>query len=296
MKIFKAYLAGWSRAFHLWKLCLLLYILNFLIALISLIPLSSFLSQTVGQSLSLNRSLAKFDYLFLSDFYNTYGEGVQIILNQSIVLVILNFLFSIFLMGGLVASIRKRENKFSFNEFWKNCAYYFGRIFRLTVYFLVFQGILLGILFMLLLANGISPFEVESETELIHHLNVLFTIYLFFATIFFMIQDYAKIHLVYQDKKIIARPIYESFRFVIKNFFHFLFLYLLNVATFFLLCFVYYQLNHLIQPDDMTTITLVFLLGQVFILGRIITKILNLASADHLYRKTILTEENSPQV
>ncbi|MFK8102350.1 MAG: hypothetical protein AB8G15_07495 [Saprospiraceae bacterium] len=267
-----------------------------MIALISLIPLSSFLSQTVGQSLSLNRSLAKFDYLFLSDFYNTYGEGVQIILNQSIVLVILNFLFSIFLMGGLVASIRKRENKFSFNEFWKNCAYYFGRIFRLTVYFLVFQGILLGILFMLLLANGISPFEVESETELIHHLNVLFTIYLFFATIFFMIQDYAKIHLVYQDKKIIARPIYESFRFVIKNFFHFLFLYLLNVATFFLLCFVYYQLNHLIQPDDMTTITLVFLLGQVFILGRIITKILNLASADHLYRKTILTEENSPQV
>ena len=287
MKSLKAYLIGWSEVFRSWKLCLLLYVLNFLVAFISLIPLSSFLSQTVGQSLSLNRSLDKFDYAFLSDFFNAYGEGVLIILDQSIVLLILYFLVSIFLMGGIIYVIKNATESFRFSSFWKGCAAYFGRMFRLTIYFLLFHGALLSIFFMLFVANGISPFELESEAEMIHCLRLYAPIYVLFAVLLFMIQDYAKIHMVYSDKKIITVPILESFSLVFRNIPNFLLLYLLNIGTFLLLVYIYYTLNHVFQPNDMTTITIVFLLGQAFVLGRIVVKILNLASANHLYKSAV---------
>ena len=284
MKFFKAYLVGWLAAFRNWKLCLLLYLLNFLVAFLSLIPLSGFLNQTVGQSLSLNRSLDRFDYLFLSDFYNEYGEGLFIILNQSIVILLLSFLSAIFLMGGILWVIKNSDKAFKFNEFWKACADYFWCMLRLTFYFLLFHGALLALFFILFLANGISPFELESEEAMVHYLRFVFPIYLFFATLLFMVQDYAKVHIIYQNKKFITWSILESFKFVFKNIFTFLALYLLNIATFLLLFCSYYYIQQKVQVNDMTSITIMFLLGQVFILGRIMVKFLNLASANYLYQ------------
>ena len=61
---------------------------------------------------------------------------------------------------------------------------------------------------------------------------VLIPIYLFLATILFMIQDYAKVHIIHHDSNLITRPIRNAFQFVFKNFRKCMGLYLLNLLTF----------------------------------------------------------------
>ena len=262
----------------------LLYLLNVVFALLSAVPFLGFLSESVGHTLANSKMLDGFDYTFISDLMREYGSGLSVILNLSKGIILLFFLFSIFWMGGILSILKNEENDYSFRKFWQGSAVYFWKLIRLTFYFTFFQIVILGFFAFLFLQQGVSPFEVESEVSIIKSIMILLPIYLLFATIFFMIQDYAKIHIVHDETKFIFQPIKNAFRFVFKNFRKCFGLYLLNLLTFAVFFSIYWILSNSFNSNSTPTITLLFLIGQTFIFSRIAVKLLNLGSAMELFQ------------
>lgn len=262
----------------------LLYLLNFVFALLSAVPFSGFLSKSIGHSLANTKMLDGFDYTFISDLLREYGSGFSVVMNLSMGIIILFFIFSIFWMGGILSILKNEENDYSFRKFWQGSAFYFWKLTRLTFYFIFFQIVILGFFAFLFLRQGISPFGVESEVSIIKSIMILLPIYLFFASIFFMIQDYAKIHIVHDDTKFIFQSIKNAFRFVLKNFRKCFGLYLLNLLTFLVFFGIYWILSNSFKSNSTPTIFLLFLIGQAFIFSRIAVKLLNLGSAMELFQ------------
>ena len=283
MKAITAYIKGWKKVLKHKRMSLLLYGLNLFVAMLSLIPLSGFLKKTLAHSLMANKMLTGFDYTFLTDFYHQYGQGISLILNQSIGFIILFFVFSVFMMGGILSVFKHTAHEFSFAQFWKGCGKYFWRLLRLTIYFLIIQGVIFvffGWLFLQMVGSS-SPFGLESELVLVNNFKILFPIYVFVITLFFMIQDYTKIHLVQEDQIWLTQPIKQSFQIVFNNIIPFSFLYLLNILTLLLLFGIYWIFKNQLNVNSLLSI---FVLSQLFIFGRVVIRLLNLSSATYLYQ------------
>lgn len=288
MKGLQAYIKGWKTLFHNKKMWGVFYLANFALAFLAAIPVSGFLGNTVGHSLSLKRSVAEFDYLFLNELMNEYTDLIRSILDQSLLFTGLFLLISVFMLGGLLTNLKKEEERFGFSIFLKGCAKYFWRMLRLTTYFLLIQGTVLFVFFSIYAAmnNGLSPFEMESEKKLIDSFMILVPIYVLVFTIISMIHDYTKIHTVHQDPTWLFNTFWEGFTIAFKNFRKFFFLYFLNMLTLFLILAIYYGVKGVFGTETMFTVFLTFLIGQLFIFARIGIKILNLSSATYLYKWT----------
>lgn len=288
MKSLKAYFKGWSSAIRYKRMTLILYLFNFILALLSAFPVSGFLGQSVGRSMSLERSVPGFDYTFWSEMKQVFGDQINAILDQAIWFVILYLIISIFLMGGILTIFKNNPERFSLKLFWQGASKYFWRLVRLTVYFLSSHVVLL-VLFLSIfsaMTNGLNPFKLESEEQLLNAFFVVAPIYLLCFTTLTLVQDYAKIELVHRDPKWLTSTFWGSFKKVFQNFRSFFSLYLLNMLTLGLVFLVYWQISDRIIPDTMSSIALLFLIGQIFIILRILIKLLNLAGITHLYQWT----------
>lgn len=287
MNIFKAYIAGLTSLFSSKRLWLLLYVLNFLFALVIAFPLNSYLTSVFGNSLSLEQSFSHFDYTLFGDFLNEYGSGFMPILNQSVVVIGLFLLFSIFLMGGIINVLKHQDQPNSFAAFWWGCGYYFWRLFRLTIYFLLIHGGLLFLFFTIYksMTNDLSIFKMETDMVMISAFKILAPIYAVLAAIAFMIHDYIKIHLLYNETILLFKPVGQSLWLTLRKFIPILLLYILNVLTLLAFCVAYWFARKNFVPVDFSTIAIIFGIGQAFIFIRIGLKIMNLGSIHDLYKR-----------
>ena len=284
MTVIQAYIKGLQTTFRNGKMWLLLYALNFLLAVLLAYPLSGFLNKKLSTTLAIDKLSNGFDFTIFNDILKEYGDGIGVFGNLSIFASLLYLLFSVFVAGGILnvfihhLPTRQAGNtSTSLSNFWSGAGKYFWRILRLTFYFLIIQGLVVFIFVNIYGALTAGGFEnYDSEKYLWQVAYVLLPIYLFVATIFFMVQDYAKIHIVSSDKKWITQPILQAFRFVFKNFGKTLLLYLLNLLTFLLFFFIYWKINGPLGPDSLL---FAFIIGQLFIVFRIGSKLLNLGSA-----------------
>jgi len=283
MNFITAYTSGLKNIFGKGKLWLLLYALNFLFAILLAYPLSGFLGEKLGDTLAADQLSEGFDFAIANDFINQYGDTFGIILNQSIFGMVLYLLLSIFLVGGILNVLKTSTESYRLAGFWTGGGKYFWRMLRLAVYFLVIQLVVLALFFMLisvLTSGGLERFH--NEGDIINRVLMILPFYLLFATFFFMVHDYAKIHVVATDRGLLFQPIIQAFKWVFKNLGQSFLLYLLNLLTFGILFFIYLQLN------GGNVILAIFLIGQFFVLARIGTKLLNLASATVLYENRSL--------
>ncbi len=279
MNFITAYTSGLKTIFSKGKLWLLLYALNFLFAIFLAYPLSGFLGNKLGDTLAADKLLEGFDFAISNDFINQYGDAFGVIANQSVLGLGLYLLLSVFLVGGILNILKEDDFENGLADFWQGGGKYFWRMLRLAIYFLVMQVgifILFFMLFSALTSGGLDRFH--NEGEIVRRGLMILPVYLLFATLFFMIHDYAKIHVVATDKRIVFRPILDAFKWVFRNFGQAILLYLANLLTFAILFFIYLKL------DGGSVILAIFLIGQFFVLARIGTKLLNLASATQLYR------------
>ena len=207
-------------------------------------------------------------------------------IGQALMLIFVFFAVNIFFSGGIVSSFFEETQKFTFRNFWYECSRFFWRFLRLTFYFLIFHAVLFGIFGFIYysLIEGGSNANLVSEVTIVSTAKIILPIYGIFAIVLSMIQDYAKIHLVAGDKKILTKPILETFKLVFRNFGKTFPLYLLNILTLVLIFGIYRLFQNCISDDNSIGILLMFLVSQFFIFGRIGVKLLNLSSATYLYK------------
>lgn len=286
-KAIKAYLKGWSDLLISKSLWLWLYLFNIVFALVITLPFNAHLKKNVGHSLSFIRSIGDFDFTFIGDFLNEYGQGFNLILNMSKWVLVLYLFFSIFLSGGILQHFKDRIQSFKIGLFTQSGGIFFWRLFGLAVVFSILH-LILFILFWFIfqsLMGGLSPFKMESDVQLRNTFLIVFSIYSFFMVFLFLIHDYAKVILIHNHHRFFFQSIPQAFSLVFKNFKACFLLYLFNGFTFLFLFFLYQFLKKWIPTDQFGLILLVFFMGQFFLFMRIGLKMLNLASAISLYRR-----------
>lgn len=264
-------------------MCFIVYMASLLIALLAVFPLNGFLTKTVGNSLSIKDTIAGFNFEFTADLLNNFGANLSPILNQSLIVLGFFFVLFVFLTGGILNILKEDRSSFFAPDFWRGCTKYFWRLFRLTCYFLLVQGLLLLLFFNLfkMISGGLSPFLLESENDWTRTFNILSPIYVFFASIVFVVQDYAKIQLVKEDRFIVLGVILRSFGWVFKRFFSCLLIFILTGLTALFFWWLYSFISPKINADSSLAIGLSFLLGQVFLFVRIGMNLLNLGAVNH---------------
>ncbi len=292
MNFFVAYYKGFWLALRKIKMWIILYIINIIFAMLAAIPLSNFLQEKLRRSLAPKRMLPDFDYTIYQDFMNEYGDVVSAFLGQSRLIFGFYFFLSIFLVGGILAILKNHRDKFSFQAFWSGCTVYFWRMLRLTFYFLIIHGIILGAFSALVyfgkFHQGLDG--AESEVEMINAVKYILPVYLIFASFFFLIQDYAKIHVVQKSPNWLFFSFWRSFAIVFKNFRKTYPLYLLNMSTFAVIFVAFWYFRFSNNMESGGAIALTFAVGQAFVFGRIGTKLINLGSATLMYQSIMKDE------
>ena len=278
--IIKALKQGFQLTWRYKRIILLLFILTFLLAAVVALPLKNLLESTVGHSLMIGDIVKGFNYTFLNDFMNAHGDGFTPIFQQSILVLFLYVILFVFLMGGILSTFQQQPDAYDKGLFWSKSAHYFWRIFRMTIYFLLIQGAVLVFFSWLFLffAKGLSPNLLESDTTIFRTLQIILPIYILVAILVSMWHDYAKIHLIKSDDFWLYPSILGAFKLIFKNPGSTIGLYFLNMLILGLLILVNYLLSSAFTIQSTATIFLSFLLSQVFVIGRLGLRLVNLGS------------------
>ncbi len=287
MKVLEAYWMGWRRLWENRSYWLLFFVVNFGLAILTAASLTAFLGKNAAHSLSISESLNSINFPFLTAFNKSFSSDLDFLQYQSVGIALVFFLFQILLIGGLLNRFKKDSIGSASLGFWEGGAYYYWRLFRLAVYFTVLQATLLWAFVQLGsgIAQGFSILELYSEFDFMNALWWMLPLYLFLSVSISLFHDYAKIHAVYRDSTWLTRPVVESLRLCLKNFGSFFSLYALNLLSLAAVAAIYGMIANLIPASSMSGISLLFVLGQLFLILRIGLKIANLAAADHLYGK-----------
>ena len=271
---------GLAMMFRYWKVTGVYWLLGFVLALVAALPLRATLLAYTGRTLLLDELIPGFNYTYLNDFLQNYGSALTPILNQSLLILVLQFLLLLFLVGGLTKTVVLKPAQFEGAVFWSGSGMYFWRMLRLSLFFTVLHALVLGVFAWLYLSvtKGLSPAELDNEAIITTCLRWLVPLYVLFAAIPMLWHDYAKVQLVNTDARWIWPPIGQSWRFLLK---HFAKVYLLYVFVLFLGLIILglnYLVNSVLVIQSSGTIILSFLSTQLFVILRFALKVLNMGS------------------
>jgi len=280
-KAVQSILKGFYTLLNSKRIWVFQYFMNFLFALLITFPLNSLMRKTVGNSLSVDRAYARFDYTLMNDFLQNYGLGVDTIKSQSMLVFFLYLLLLVFFNAGILHVVQRYPGSYKFREFLAGGVEYFWRFFRLFIYFLILYFVLLFIGFKIATINGLSPFGLESESGLIFRSKIVLFVLGFLFILLRMLQDIIKVMITKSREPIIMRSIVGGIGFFKKHFLHFFMLAILQL-TVLAISFGFYIIFRNATDHSFKMFFLVFLLGQVFVLSRIALRIWRLSSVYQL--------------
>ncbi len=307
----KSFSQGWGRVSKFKKLCLFLFLVNIIMALILSIPMQKDLKASFGNSLVEDNMKKGFDYWWYRHFQyedkglsNTFfafvgGWGAVLenleglvtgelfdqyypVLALGIIYILLNILFA----GGIIGLYHDAEAKFSLAEFFKHAGSYFWRFSKLFVislpFYILLVYLLRGKLFMTIFGATMDNSTEWPSFWMILGVNILA---LFLLCLVNMIFDYAKIATVVKQKKSMIIQTGKAIGFVFKHFSKTLRLYYLIFLVGAILIVIYALIEPLFDQTVLWTLILFFIIQQLFILGKIWIRLTFYASQLELYKK-----------
>lgn len=276
MSVFRSYGKGIKEATLQPKMISILWFVNFIFGAVVFYLFYRRFSEVIGSSRMADKILKKLDYNFVFEFLVYNGQFIKTILFLAFMLMLIYFLVSIFLYGGilnrLVQSHRSydvgRDNGRFAPVFFQGGGKYFGRFFRLTIYSLILWFVVLIFFFGLTRLVGALTTRGTKE-QLAFYLFVLeVVIGLFLVYLIKMILDYTRIKIVTEDTRYVFRSLFQSIGFVFQNFGKALGIYYLLVLTGIILIGIYWLLRQVIPDYSFLTLLITFILYQLFIASR----------------------------
>ncbi|MGK0363695.1 MAG: hypothetical protein ACI85O_000748 [Saprospiraceae bacterium] len=265
-----AYLSGFKNSLSAWKVWGLLYAINFLFTLIIIAPLAQYLEKTIGNSLLVEKWADGFNYTVMHDFLANYEVSIATVTELTLVIGAIYLVFSIFTSGGIIEVFYKNDKGSNLRNFWSGCTYYFWRMLRITIYFLLIHAVVAGLFGFIF--TQLAPENPDSELQYLNLLKIILPIYLISAFLVAMWQDFTKIIAVQRDESLLVGSFKSSTSFVFKNLGRVSLFYILNLLTLGVFYF-FYRCGIL----NFTGMNAVFFFGQILVIGRIGIKIWNAA-------------------
>ena len=291
MKIWKSYISGIRQAAHHPKMILVLWLFNLIFGLVFYFLAAGFFSKVLGNSALAEGLQKKMDFNIIFEILAHHGEGLRTIREAALLLLVISFLTSIFLNGGILyvftaasrtSGLVIERNRFA-SDFFQGAGKFFGRFFRLCLY-----SLLLWVTFILLfmfIHEILKSFTAGGTNErlmvIIFILEV--AIGLFFLFFIKMILDYTQIKIVLQDSPYVFRSFLQTVAFVLRNLGKTLALYYLLLLLGVALLLLEGAVEVAIPMSSSVLMVLAFLVGQAFIAGRYWIKMACLAGQLDMY-------------
>jgi hypothetical protein len=284
---------------------LLLYMLNFLLAVPITLSFRSALTRAVGNSIAPAMMLPDFDFTTFADFMNIHGTTVSALMGPVLWFAFVYILLSTFLAGGILVQLQERGKPFSMQTFFSGCGLFWSRLVRL---FLIFGIILLVAGSLLLSALSILCKTLTeralSETTPIIATFLMAFFFLFFVMILLLIGDYAKIILVRDNSTSMLNVTRSAWQFVFRNLRATLSLQLVLLMFPVLFTGAYLLAEGVMGVSSTAGLVVVCAMQQLFIFLRLWTHVLFLACELNLveaiprpYEKTVVAREGfSPRL
>jgi len=278
-RIFTIYLNAWQLVIKRRLLWFFLFIVNLLIAILLSIPFNGLLKSTVGDTTAFLNSNFHFDFVMIGDFLNNYGLGLRPVFQQSLVFMVVYYIIQVFFSGGILDTIIPLKDSEQ-NSFWKSCNRWFFDMFRISIYALLAQAVLLGLFlfFFIVLLGGISPFDIENEGNMIIIFKIVFPIYLFFVAMILCLRDYIKMKHIHGDRKWLFKTIPQTSAWLVRNLHLIMPLFLLHIISFLVCNYLYQWFKYLWTGEHGWMIFCLFLTIQLFVFIRIGIRLAHLTS------------------
>jgi hypothetical protein len=281
VKIWNTYTQGLKTVNHNKRMLFVLFGIQFIFALIILLPLQAELSKMLEYSLMGQEALdgrgANVFVEFLGHHSETISSGKSLLLGMGLL-----YLFTtIFLNGGILGIFTKKDEKFSAKVFFENAGHYFGRFFRLFLFSLVF--LTLAIIIFIILQSLAKAIAGDSESLKVTLYIILYVKLLVLIFLVNMTFDYAKIKTVIEERKGMFRTGLLAWRFVFKNFGKTMGLYYLIILQGILALLLYTFGFRIIGGITGGSIILLFLWQQFYVMFRTWIRLQFYASQTLLY-------------
>lgn len=290
MGIIRSYTKGFKHSIRSPKMILILYIVNFLAALILVMPFFQFLKSSSNHTIEVENLLKTFDFSFFTDIIYTSGEIFKSIFMQIKWVSLLYWLVNIFLVGGIIRVILKE--RFTVTDFFSGASTYFFRFLGSNITILIVHIFLLMIIWLPYFFIIRELFDViDNEKTLIIVTACVLFVYLSLLVIVLMINDYAKFYLVLNNKKNFFKAILEATRYINKHFFKTYFLYILLLIVPFLVFYLYLKLSSDIGMATIFGVIVMFVVQQIFIFVKIWLKVWFYSSQFDLYTSDFMKTE-----
>jgi hypothetical protein len=278
MSILQAWSSGFRRGLAEPKMTVLLYVLNFLLAIPLALACRAVLSDGLGSSMAPSNLMPGLDYTVWQDFSNVHGQELSAIIGQLSWIILLSMLLNTFLSGGILSELCAERKKFSASSFFAGCGNFFFRFFRL---FLIF-GVLLFVTAFLLMGILVAAVDALTENSTSEITEVWVgviaaVIFLIPVVLLLMIADYAKVSVVVHDDRSMVKTAWRALKFVIGHLLGTFGLEVLMLLVPLVLFAVYLKLDLAIGMTTGTTIIVMVIIQQLFLLSRAWTKVFFLA-------------------
>lgn len=272
MKFIKSYFNGINSTFSRLKILSMLYVLTLIFALGIAIPFRGTISFDIGSSMAAIKLLKDFDYTTYSNFMHLFGDTIQPLYKAAFLFGILYVIFFVFFSGGIISSMKHETN--SLSQFWADSWTYFSRFFRVFLYSfltMIFVTLIVFIPTSAIIA-AISN-NVKSEATYFYIIISALLIFLILISIIVLVSDYAKIMMTGDNALRPFRTMLRAVSYVFKHFFSVYGMNFLFIITGVALFVLYNIIADKYWMTSGLSIFIVFLIQQIFVLGRIFLKI-----------------------
>lgn len=268
MIIFTAYIKGLFKSASYWKMLVLVWTLNLLMALLLAIPFYVVSKSTAGNSMLPHKLLSEFNFTAVVEWLRESGNipGAFIILAASIA--VAYYLLWIFLSGGIIQSLNK--SRFTKKRFWKGSAKNFFRFMGVSAIILIVQIILAVIVFVGVSAvfKGLKETAV-SEDEYVRWILRGAALFILFWLFWSAVSDYAKFYLLENKSINVFGAFFRTFIFVFKRFFKVYLLRLFLFLTPLPIWYIFWKLSGSVAGATGVGLIILFLIRQIFLIVRI---------------------------
>ncbi len=273
MELKSSYTNGWNISIKTYKNILILYGINFLLAL----SFSIGFATSSSKSLIYNNLFSDFQFTAFIEFIINYKTYLSILFNQFLWFSVLYMLLNVFILGGILDSFFYK--KFDSDRFWKHSKMFFFRYFKQSLYFLILNLVLFVLAFYILSIIFSQLIEKEAiETEFILPFFIVLSIYLILASFLYIISDYTKFSIYFSESNQILKSIWKNTKYFIKNFASVLILFFTFTSIIIFLIIFSLAMNYWINVSNYLSLFLVFLMHQIFVFVRIFLRLWFLSS------------------
>ena len=285
MSILQTWSSGFRRGLAEPKMVVLLYVLNFLLAVPLALACRAVLSDGLGSSMAPSNLMQGLDFTVWQDFSNIHGEELSAVIGELSWVLLLSMLLSTFLSGGILSELRAERKNFSASSFFAGCGTFFFRFFRLFLFF----GLLLfvtAVVLMGILGAAVGALTENATSEITAVWVQVIAAVIFFVPValIMMIADYAKVSVVVNDDRSMVKTAWRAAKFVFGRLLRTFGLEVLMLLVPLVLFAVYLMLDLAIGMTTGTTIIVMFVIQQLFLLSRALTKVFFLAGELAFYR------------